>query len=130
VNNLHFSRRLYAVLVLLALTLGFGAMLVGADDSALAGKWKMVSITPDGSEFPWILVISYQDGKYSGTIKSEQGDLEAKDFKVDGTTVTLTGVYQENDYQVRLKLVDGKLKGSWSGGGDSGDIRGEKEGTS
>ncbi|MBV8809984.1 MAG: hypothetical protein JO033_15035 [Acidobacteriaceae bacterium] len=129
-KNLHFSKRLYAVLAVFALTLGLGASVVRAADNGLAGKWKMVSTTPDGSEFPWTLVISYQDGKYNGTIQSEQGDVAAKDFKVDGTTVTLTGVYQDNDYQVRLKLMDGKLKGSWSGGGDTGDIRGEKAGAS
>lgn len=97
-----------------------------ADDSGLAGKWKMVALSPDGSETPWTLTISYTDGKYSGTVNADQGDAPAKDFKTDGTVVTMTTSYQGNDYQIKLKLVDGKLKGTWSGGGDSGDVRGEK----
>ena len=107
--------------------LGICASIAWADDSELAGNWKMISVSPDGTEVPWTLVISYADGKYSGTLKSDQGDIAAKNFKVEGTTVSLTAVYQDNDYEIRMKLVDGKLKGSWSGGGDSGDTRGEKE---
>ena len=129
-SNLPRSRRLYAVLAALALTLGLSANLAWADDAGLAGNWKMVSTSPDGNEIPWNLAISYADGKYAGTIKSDQGDLAAKNFKVDGTNVTLTVTYQDNDYEIRLKLVDGKLKGTWSGGGDSGDTHGEKEAAS
>ncbi len=97
-----------------------------ADDSGLAGKWNMVAIGPDGHEVPWTLTISYADGKYSGTLSSDQGGMAAKNFKSDGTVVSMTTPYDDNDYEIRLKFTDGKLKGTWSGGGDSGDVHGEK----
>jgi len=120
------SRKLYASFAVLALMLGVYATLAWADDAGLAGKWKMVAISPDGNEVPWTLTISYADGKYSGTLNSDQGEVPAKDFKTDGTMVSMTTPYEGNDYEVKLKLVDGKLKGTWSGGGDSGDVHGEK----
>jgi hypothetical protein len=120
------SRKLYASFAVLVLMLGVYPTVAWADDSGLAGKWKMVAISPDGNEVPWTLTIAYADGKYSGTLNSDQGEVPAKDFKTDGTMVSMTTPYEGNDYEVKLKLIDGKLKGTWSGGGDSGDVHGEK----
>ena len=93
---------------------------------ALAGKWKMVSTTDNGDEIPWSLSISYGDGKYSATATTDSGDNPVKDLKVEGQTIHFRVPYQGNDYDIDLKLVGEKLKGTWSGNGDSGDTKGEK----
>jgi hypothetical protein len=120
-------KKLISVSVLL-LVAGLCA-LAQEQSHALAGKWKMVSEAPDGSEVAWTLVINYADGKYSGTLETGQGSVEAKNFRAEGNDVSLTAPYEGNDYEIKLHLTDGKLKGTWSGNGDSGDTRGEKAST-
>jgi hypothetical protein len=95
-------------------------------DDQLAGKWKMDSTTPDGNDVYWTLSITYKDGSYSAMIGSEQGEAAAKDFKIDGPKIHLRAPYQGEEYDIDLKLVDGKLVGTWSGASDSGETKGEK----
>jgi hypothetical protein len=95
-------------------------------DDQLTGKWKMDSTTPDGNHVYWSLSIIDKDGSYSALIGSEEGEAAAKDFKVDGSKIHLRAPYQGEEYDVDLKLVDGKLVGTWSGNGDSGETKGEK----
>jgi hypothetical protein len=95
-------------------------------DDQLAGKWKMHSTTPDGNDVYWTLSITYKDGSYSATLASDDGETAAKDFKVDGSKIHLRAPYQGHEYDVDLKMVDGKLVGTWSRNGDSGETKGEK----
>lgn len=95
-------------------------------NDALVGHWKMLSSTDNGDEIPWNLSISYGDGKYSATASIESGENPVKDLKVEGKTIHFRVPYQGNDYEIDLKLVGEKLKGTWSGNGDSGDTKGEK----
>lgn len=111
--------------VFLALMLSTG-MAHAQEDSAVTGKWKMVSTTPDGNDVHWTLSIGYKDGTYSAMMGSEEGESAAKDFKVEGSKIHLRAPYEGEEYDVDLKLVDGKLTGSWSGNGDSGETKGEK----
>lgn len=92
----------------------------------LTGKWQMDSTTPDGNDVYWTLSITYKDGNYSATLGSSEGETAAKEFKVDGSKIHLRAPYQGEEYDVDLKLVDGKLVGTWSGNGDSGETKGEK----
>jgi hypothetical protein len=96
------------------------------EDSAVTGKWKMVSTTPDGSDVHWTLSITYKDGTYSAMMGSEEGESAAKDFEVKGSKIHLRAPYKGEEYDIDLKLVDGKLTGTWSGNGDSGETKGEK----
>jgi hypothetical protein len=111
--------------VLLALVLTT-AMAHAQEDSAVTGKWRMVSTTPDGNDVHWTLSITYKDGTYSAMLGSGEGETAAKDFKVEGSKIHLRAPYQGEEYDIDLKLVDGKLSGTWSGNGDSGDTKGEK----
>jgi hypothetical protein len=97
-----------------------------AQDDQLAGKWKMDSGTPDGNDVYWTLSITYKDGNYSAMLNTDDGETTAKDFKVDGSKVHLRAPYQGEEYDIDLKLVDGKLVGTWSGNDDSGVTKGEK----
>jgi hypothetical protein len=102
----------------------------GQQGNVLAGRWKMISVTPDGAEIPWTLSITYQDGKYSAILGSREGDIPAKDFRVDGQKVHLRAPYEGQEYDIDLKLAGEKLSGTWSGNGDSGETRGEKAASS
>jgi hypothetical protein len=102
------------------------AMAQAQQNDQLAGKWNMHSTTPDGNDVYWTLSITYKDGSYSATLASDDGETAAKDFKVDGLKIHLRAPYQGHEYDIDLKLVDGKLLGTWSGNGDSGETKGEK----
>jgi hypothetical protein len=113
----------FAVVVALVLSAG---MARAQKDSAVTGKWKMVSTTPDGNDVHWTLSITYKEGTYSATMGSEEGESAAKDFRVEGSKIHLRAPYEGEEYDIDLKLVDGKLAGTWSGNGDSGETKGEK----
>jgi hypothetical protein len=124
-----FSSRLRFITTTIIAFLLAAALSTGiayAQDDQLAGKWKMDSTTPDGNDVYWTLSITYKDGSYSAMIGSEKGEAAARDFKVDGSKIHLRAPYQGEEYDVDLKLVDGKLVGTWSGNGDSGETKGEK----
>jgi len=96
------------------------------EDTALIGKWKMVSTSPDGTDVHWTLSIAYKDGTYSAMMGTQEGEGAAKEFKVEGSKIHLRAPYEGEEYDVDLKLVNGKLTGTWSGNGDSGETKGEK----
>jgi hypothetical protein len=52
--------------------------------------------------------------------------LRQRNFKADGSKIHLRAPYKGEEYDIDLKLVDGKLVGTWSGNGDSGETKGEK----
>lgn len=124
------SRITLNALLLASFTIVCSSLVHAWQNKDLIGKWNMVSITPDGDEIPWTLSITYQDGKYSATTGSREGEAEAKDVQIDASTVHLRVPYQGAEYSIDLKLKDNKLVGTWSGNGDSGDTKGEKAATS
>ena len=96
------------------------------ESNPLVGKWNMISSTSEGGQVSWTLTIHREEGKYSAIASSDDGEGPVKDFKVDGRNVTLIVPYQGQDYEIKLKLVEDKLSGTWSGSGDSGDTTGKK----
>jgi hypothetical protein len=118
--------RLFAVGTILATILLCVGTSPAQESRPLVGKWKMVSTTSDAGEVPWTLTIAYGDGKYSASVASEHGENAPKDFEVDGANVSMTVPYQGEDYEIKLKLAENKLSGTWSGNGDSGDTKGTK----
>jgi hypothetical protein len=100
----------------------------GQKADPLVGKWKMVSSTPDGNQVPWGLTITYANGKYGATASSpsEEGEGPVKDLTVDGSKVHFRVPYEEEDYDIDLKLDGSSLVGTWSGNGSSGETKGQK----
>jgi hypothetical protein len=97
------------------------------DNKALIGTWNMVSVTADGDQVKWTLGIKDGgDGKLVGAMKSEEGEVEAKDFSVSDGVVKLKAPYQGDYYDIELKYADGKLAGKWMGGGSEGETTGTK----
>jgi len=102
------------------------ALQAGDDSKALVGKWNMVSITPDGENLKWVLIIKEADGKLAGSLATEDGEASTKDFSFAGGVVKFQAPYQGEYYDVELKFADGQLSGTWSNGSDSGKTSGTK----
>ena len=100
-----------------------------ADAAKLIGAWNMNSLTPDGDSVPWKLTLKQQDGKWAGSIASEQGENPISNVKIDGAKIHFTTPYQGEYYDQDLQLEDGKLIGTWSGNGNSGKTTGERAGS-
>lgn len=86
----------------------------------------MVSVTPDGDQISWTLSIAHDNEKYTATIEGNEGQSAGKDVRVDGATIHLRTTYQDEDYDIDLKLEENRLVGTWSGNGDSGETRGTR----
>jgi hypothetical protein len=115
------------ILVCLALLAAVSAASAKTDDKALVGTWNMVSVTPDGDQVKWMLAIKEgADGKLVGSLKSDEGEQEAKDFSVTEGVVKLKTPYGGDYYDIEVKLAEGKLAGKWSGGGSEGETTGTK----
>ena len=99
------------------------------DPAKLAGDWKMTSLTPDGDPISWKLSLKQQDGKWVGTMASDQGEAAVKDLTVNGTKLHFTAPYDGEDYAEDLDLQGEKLVGTWSGNGNSGKTTGERGGS-
>jgi hypothetical protein len=97
------------------------------DAKALVGTWNMVSVSPDGDQVKWILAIKEgADGKLAGSLKSDEGEVEAKEFSVSDGVVKLKVPYGGDFYDIEVKYVEGKLAGKWSGGDAQGETTGTK----
>jgi hypothetical protein len=123
--NSHLKHRL--ILAVLALFAAAFLLHAGDDAKRLVGKWNMVSVTSDGGNVNWVLIIKEVDGKLTGSLASEDGETSTKDFSFVDGVVKFQAPYQGEYYNVELKLADGRLTGTWSnGGGDSGKTSGTK----
>ena len=118
------TRRL--LLAVLALLMAAFALQAGDDSQPLVGKWNMVSITPDGENLKWVLIIKEVEGKLTGSLASEDGEASTKDFSFADGVVKFQAPYQGEYYEIELKLADGQLNGTWSNGSDSGKTTGTK----
>ena len=93
---------------------------------SLAGMWQMTSETPNGDSLDWKLTIKQQDGKWTATSGTDQGENTAKDFTVSGNKIHFKTPYQDQDYDIDLTLTGDTLQGTWSGGSDSGKTSGKR----
>lgn len=112
--------------LLAALTIFSTILAFAQKTDPLVGKWKMSSTTPDGDQVPWTLTITYADGKYAATAAAGEGEGPVSELKVDGTKLHFRVPYQGNEYDIDLKLEGDSLAGTWSGGGSSGETKGQK----
>ena len=97
---------------------------------AVTGKWNMVSISPDGDHIAWTLTIAKEGAKYTATVAGNDGTNPARDVKIEGTSVHFRTTYEDEDYDIDLKLQNDKLTGTWSGNGNSGTTSGTRAATS
>ncbi len=110
----------FCIAALLAAISGFGQ-----EHKALAGKWNMISET-DGDPVNWTLVLKEDGGKLTATLESPDGEVVAKDFSYESGVIKFKAPYDDEDYDIELKLVGEKLDGTWSGNGNSGKTSGTR----
>jgi hypothetical protein len=112
-----------ALLITLLWTFSFAA---AAEAPGLAGKWKMASVTPDGSTIDWTLTMKHDGDTWTATVGGVDADAPAKDIKVDGASLHMKTPYGGEYYDIDLKLDGDKLTGKWSGNSDSGATTGTR----
>jgi hypothetical protein len=116
-----------ALLMAIFLMLGFYTVAAHAADApGLAGKWKMASITPDGSTVAWTLTMKHEGDTWTATVGGNDADAPAKEVKVDGASLHMKTPYNGDYYDVNLKLDGDKLTGKWSSDNDSGATTGAR----
>ena len=116
------TRRILTVCLLACIVI---VSALGQDYKALIGKWNMTSET-DSDSVNWTLVLKENDGKLTATLATDQGEMPAKDFNFVDGVLKFKAPYEGQDYDIELKATQGKLDGSWSGGGASGKTTGTK----
>ena len=94
--------------------------------NAVTGKWNMISVTPDGDQIAWTLTIAKEGEKYTATVAGNDGTNPAQDLKIEGTSVHFRTTYEDEEYDIDLKLNGEKLAGTWSGNGNSGTTTGTR----
>jgi hypothetical protein len=116
-----------ALLMVTFAVLSLGAAVSRAADAPeLVGKWKMASVTPDGSTIGWTLTMKHEGDAWTATVGGLGPEAPAKEVKVDGASLHMKTPYNEEYYDIDLKLDGDKLTGKWSGNGDSGVTSGAK----
>ncbi len=98
-----------------------------AAEQAIVGNWDCVSTTPIGTDMKWTLTVKEQDGKLTGTAGSDEGEMPISEPKLENDTFTFKVFVNSEPYQVKIKVNAGKFDGTWTGGGETGAIKGTKK---
>ncbi len=97
------------------------------DYKPLIGKWSMTSET-DEDPIKWTLLLKEVDGHLTASVAAEDQEMPVSDFTYSDGVLKFKAPYQNDDYEVELKVTAEKLVGTWSGGGSSGKTSGTKSG--
>ena len=87
--------------------------------ASLAGTWDGVAQTPNG-DMPVHMVLSYQDGKMTGSMETQMGTLTITGSTLTGDVFELGFDLQGSAGGLSGKVAGDKYEGSWSVGADSG----------
>jgi hypothetical protein len=109
-----------------AVVMGVGAEKAFAEASAADGVWDCVSATPDGGEFPFTLTVKEDGGKLTATAGSDQGQIPLTNVELNGDQLSFVATLNDEDYSVKVTVKGDTLEGEWSGGGDSGSVKGKR----
>lgn len=109
-----------------ALSLLLTALLLAAGSNPV-GSWDCTSSTPNGDEHKWTLTVKEADGKLVGTAGSEEGEVPIEEVKYADDTLTFKVSIESGTYEVTLKIDGDKMDGNWTGGGQSGTVKGVKK---
>ncbi|MBZ5596199.1 MAG: hypothetical protein LAP39_28475 [Acidobacteriia bacterium] len=119
-------KRTAAVAWVAGLILLAGVLAIAAS-SAIEGRWKWTTETPDSGPTEWTAIFKVQDGKLTGTAEGEPGQFEFKNLKMNGAILT-GGIEVEGDtYTFEVKLTGNTLEGTWKLDSMSGSIKGVRE---
>ncbi|MCC7234509.1 MAG: hypothetical protein IT163_04355 [Bryobacterales bacterium] len=105
-----------------------GTMTGARAAAGMAGVWKLTATRPSGEPAAVEMELKNDGGTWRGTMRSgETGPLALQDLKAGEDAVQFTADTSHGPVQIRMKLQDGLLKGTWSLGNDSsGAIEGRR----
>ena len=119
-------RRTMAVASMAGLIL-FGCAMLIAASSAVEGRWKWLTDTPDSGPAEWIATFKVQDGNLTGTAEGEPGQFEFTNLKVNGETLTGEIEVAGDKYTFEVAVTGDKLEGKWKMDSLSGSIKGLRD---
>ena len=109
-----------------AVVVGVSAGKAFAEANAADGVWDCVSATPDGEEFPFTLTVKEDGGKLTATAGSDEGQIPLTNVELKGDQLSFVATLNDQDYTVKVTVKGDTLEGEWSGGGDSGSVKGKR----
>jgi hypothetical protein len=80
---------------------------------APTGEWQIVSVTPDGEEVYWRLIVEETEGKLAAKAVFEQRELPLQDVKFDGGKLSFAARISSGGYQVEMTFDGDATTGSW-----------------
>ncbi len=95
-----------------------GAITATRAGANLAGDWKVVAKDPDGVEQHLRVSLREQAGALIGTLILPDGtSAPLRELKREGNELSFKVTVEAADYSVKMAMVDGALKGTYTGPG-------------
>ncbi len=98
-----------------------------AAEQPIVGNWDCTSTTPTGTDMKWTLTVKEQNGKLTGTAGSDEGDMPISEAKLEGGEFSFKVFVNSEPYAVKIKVDGARFQGTWTGGGETGAIKGTKK---
>jgi hypothetical protein len=92
----------------------------------VVGTWDCISTTEDGSQSRWKIKVDESGGRLSGRAAGERGEYPLRDVSFTQGILTFKITLDMVDYSVKAKVEANKLDGTWSGGGETGSLKGTR----
>lgn len=88
------------------------------EPKGLAGVWNVVAAVPNSGDYEGTLTLEMKDGKYSGTSKGDDREVEIQSVKVGDKTLTFTTPFERDGNTGTITVEakqkeDGSLEGEW-----------------
>jgi hypothetical protein len=101
--------------------------LAAAAANPVVGTWQISSVTDDGQEYAWKLILKEDGGNLTGTLSGEPGDYPLSDVKFEKDILTFKVTVEDQTYSCEAKVSGNSLEGAFKGGAASGKLKGTKE---
>lgn len=102
----------------------FSLSLLAAD---IAGRWKLIANAPDGNTYNVTLIVKEDNGKLSGVLDSERGQMPLQNVVYANGELRFDLVLDMGAIPFRLKVDGDRMSGTLSApDGSTGSVRGER----
>ncbi|MCX6625000.1 MAG: hypothetical protein NTY38_28855 [Acidobacteria bacterium] len=97
---------------------GSRAAASAAPAGSVAGTWKGTAKTSRGKEYNIRLLLREEQGKWTGNLASDEGEVGLANIKPAAAGVTFDIPLDEGTYQVKMTVAGSEAKGTFTGPGD------------